>query len=261
MEDAKKASIGARSKPNPPYEPTPQERKAMEAHRARKETATPAAKIKVVDKDGRSEFHPDHPDPLYGTVMLLKTLGTTNHEFLQGIFGQLATLATLGQKLDQDTLNFMLSIINGINPKDETEAMIATQMAAVHLATLTLARRLDCVENLGQQDSAERAFNRLARTFTVQMEALKRHRTGGQQQVRVEHVHVHSGGQAVVGVVEKGGGTHKLEDQPHAKQITHAPQPPMWSSNKKGNPMQVASDAERPLPNARRKITGRPEKK
>jgi hypothetical protein len=63
-----------------------------------------------------------------------------------------------------------------------------------------------------QQDSAERALNKLARTFITQVEALKRHRTGGQQKVTVEHVHVHEGGQAIVGTVEhkaKGGADKK----------------------------------------------------
>jgi hypothetical protein len=47
--------------------------------------------------------------------------------------------------------------------------------------------------------------------------------------VTVEHVHVHSGGQAVVGVVEPAGGYRtKLEDRCHAAQIAHAPQPEMW---------------------------------
>ena len=57
--------------------------------------------------------------------------------------------------------------------------MMAAQMAAVHMATMTFARRLAHVENIAQQDAAERAFNKLARTFAVQMEALKRYRTGG----------------------------------------------------------------------------------
>ena len=38
---------------------------------------------------------------------------------------------------------------------------------------MTFARRLNHVDNLAQQDSAERAFNKLARTFTAQVEALK----------------------------------------------------------------------------------------
>jgi hypothetical protein len=40
----------------------------------------------------------------------------------------------------------------------------------------------------------------------MQMEALKRYRTGGQQKVTVEHVTVNDGGQAIVGAVTHGGG-------------------------------------------------------
>src|SRR5204863_8773989 len=86
-------------------------------------------------------------------------------------------------------------------PRDEIEAMLAAQMAAVHSATMTFTRRLAHVENIPQQDSAARAFNTLARTFTAQMEALKRYRTGGEQKVTVQHVTVNEGGQAVVGNV------------------------------------------------------------
>ena len=83
--------------------------------------------------------------------------------------------------------------------------MLAAQMAAVHMSTMTFARRLAHVENIPQQDSAERAFNKLARTFAAQVEALKRYRSGGEQTVRVEHVTVNEGGQAIVGNVSHGG--------------------------------------------------------
>jgi hypothetical protein len=52
----------------------------------------------------------------------------------------------------------------------------------------------------------------------VLLDALNRHRgKGGQQKVTVEHVDVHAGGQAVVGVVESpGGGDRSIsEDRPH----------------------------------------------
>jgi hypothetical protein len=84
--------------------------------------------------------------------------------------------------------------------------MLAAQMAAVHNATITFARRLAHVGNIPQQDSAERACNKLARTFASQVEALKRYRTGGEQTVRVEHVTVNEGGQAIVDNVTQGGG-------------------------------------------------------
>ena len=78
--------------------------------------------------------------------------------------------------------------------------MLAAQMAAVHNATMIFARRLNHVDNIPQQDSAERAFNKLARTFASQLEALKRYRSAGEQTVRVEHVTVNEGGQAIVGL-------------------------------------------------------------
>jgi hypothetical protein len=71
---------------------------------------------------------------------------------------------------------------------------------------------------------------------------------------------VHAGGQAVVGVVESPAGDQpKSEDQPHAKQIAHAPQSAVWSADKEREPLPVSGDAERPLPDARRDVPGRPE--
>ncbi len=43
------------------------------------------------------------------------------------------------------------------------------------------------------------------KAFAMQVEVLRRLRNGGQQFVRVEHVHVNEGGQAVIGNVKKGG--------------------------------------------------------
>ena len=107
--------------------------------------------------------------------------------------------------MDEEGLNFMLAMTKGIEPRDQVEAMLAAQMAAVHNATMTFARRLNHVENIPQQDSAERAFNKLARTFAAQVEALKPYRSSGEQTMRVEHVTVNEGGQAIVGEVTYGG--------------------------------------------------------
>jgi hypothetical protein len=67
-------------------------------------------------------------------------------------------------------------------------------------------------ENLNQ-------VNKLSRTYAAILEALNRHRGKGQQKVTVEHVHVHAGGQAVVGMVENpgGGDRTKSEEQPHVQ--------------------------------------------
>ena len=114
----------------------------------------------------------------------------------------------------------MLAVIKGIEPRDQVEAMLAAQIAAVHMASMTFARRLAHVDNIPQQDSASNAFNKLARTFATQAEALKRYRSGGEQKMTVQHVHVAEGGQAIVGNVnaptEGVGVRKKSEVQPHA---------------------------------------------
>ena len=101
----------------------------------------------------------------------------------------------------------MLAVVKGIEPRDQIEAMLAAQMAAVHMASMTLARRLANAENISQQDSA-RAFNKLTRTFAAQMRALKEYRSKGEQKMTVQHVHVAEGVQGIVGNVNssKAGG-------------------------------------------------------
>jgi hypothetical protein len=54
---------------------------------------------------------------------------------------------------------------------------------------------------------------RLLRAYATQAEALRRLRNGGSQTVRVEHVHVNEGGQAIIGNVRSGtaGAGHHFE--------------------------------------------------
>src|SRR5262245_37346560 len=216
-------------------------------------------RLKVREKKGKFEISHDHPDEMVGTRLLMKAVGANDSEFLDGFLHQLVSAGMEGRNPDSPGINFMLSVVKSVGPKDQIEAMLAAQMAAVHMATMTFARRLAHVDNIPQQDSAERALNKLARTFASQMEALNRHRGKGQQKVTVEHVHVHAGGQAVVGSVETlgGGDRPKSKDQPHA--IAHAPGATMPSTDTPREPVTVACDEERSLPDARRNVPGRAE--
>src|SRR5215208_1207657 len=142
----------------------------------------------------------------------------------------------------------MLAVIAGVEPRDEIEAMLAAQMAAVHRATMTFARRLNHVETIPQQDSAERAFTKLARTFAAQMEALKRYRTGGEQKVTVQHVTVNEGGQAVVGHVSAapgGGGWAKIRRRSHEQHACHAHEPALLRPLQAHGPAVPRSGCER----------------
>jgi hypothetical protein len=94
------------------------------------------------------------------------------------------------------------------------EAMLAAQMVAIHAAVMTSARRLAHCDTIQQIDAHERTLNKLTRTYVSQMEGLKKYRTGGGQTVRVEHVTVTAGGQAILGNVTHGGRGSSEKDEP-----------------------------------------------
>ena len=188
-----------------PYEPTPRERSAMEALIARREERKPAPSLKVTERKGGPEVGADHPDPGLGQALIMEALGLADIDFFGGLLRQLGNAAGKGGVVDEQNVNFMLAVVKGVEPQDQVETMLAAQMAAVHMATMTFARRLNHVESIAQQDSAANAFNKLARTFSAQMEALKRYRTGGEQKATVTHVTVNEGGQAVVGHITARG--------------------------------------------------------
>jgi hypothetical protein len=148
-----------------------------------------------------------------------------------------------------------INALIGIAPRDEFEGMIAAQLIACHNASMECYRRAMLPEQTfeGRQENLNQA-NKLSRTYAALLEALNRHRGKGTQKVTVEHVHVHEGGQAIVGTVEGPGGglTSRDKGQPHA--IAHTPSPTMSSPDTPRDPVPIARDEERPLPDARRKI-------
>ena len=215
---------------------------------ADREKETPAPKVKIVKaKDGSNALSNGHRDDTVDYALMAKALGTADADFIYPMISQLASVTGKGQDANEEFINFVLSVISGTAPRDRVEAMLAAQMAVVHLATMTFTRRLAHVDNIQQQDSAQNALNKLMRTFTNQMETLKRYRSGAQQTVKVEHVHVHEGGQAIVGNVEaRVGVATKAEEQTHAKAIAHAPEPEMRSAlQAERETVPVAGDEER----------------
>jgi len=81
-----------------------------------------------------------------------------------------------------------------------------------------------------QQEMAERAVNKLSRTFATLMGALKHYRTGGEQKLTVRHVSVSDGGQAIVGTITQAPRDVLPEKTPNATPaLTDARQIPMES--------------------------------
>jgi hypothetical protein len=115
-----------------PHEPEPPERAASEV--AQNKESPSALRLQISEKEGVPQIH--------APFLLMEALGTTDPDFLDGILRQLFTAGSRGGKADEQGLHFMISVIKGVKPRDQVETMLAAQMAAVHNATMTLARRL-----------------------------------------------------------------------------------------------------------------------
>lgn len=185
----------------PPPELNAREAAAIASHRARRQRAKPLPRQLVKLERGVSNLTDDHPDPLVGASLTMEAMGLTRVGELTALLHNVVDLTQRDRKADEPGINQMIAQIASVEPRDGVEAMLATQMAVVHQATLKVARTLRGVETIPQQDSASNSFNKLARTFAAQVEALKRYRSKGEQKVVVEHVTVNDGGQAIVGQV------------------------------------------------------------
>lgn len=124
---------------------------------------------------------------------IAKECGSNSKELGKMIFHQL---------LDSKIGIFEISSsIKEIAPKDHIEGMLAAQMIATHHAVMNCYRLAVESRTFDIMNNVYNSANKLTRTYTMQMEALNRHRGKGQQKMTVEHVHVNSGGQAIIGNV------------------------------------------------------------
>jgi hypothetical protein len=61
----------------------------------------------------------------------MQALGTADYDFALGIIKQVSNAAAKSGIPGEDEANFVLSVIRGIEPKDQVETMLAAQMAAL----------------------------------------------------------------------------------------------------------------------------------
>lgn len=140
---------------------------------------------------------------------VMSIFNTKHPEQAEALMGHCINMLARDEASDDHPGNdqrlFAVSIVADIKPRDAVERMLAVQMAATHIAMIRSGRWLANAQTIPQVQAHYSGFNKLARTYAAQVEALRKHRNGGEQTVRVEHVTVEAGGQAIVGNVQHGG--------------------------------------------------------
>jgi hypothetical protein len=261
MPKRKKPILPDSEQAEPLPSPREREKRAITDSAERVKNRRPRLSLKLRTKeDGRTlEIRPRHSDIDGWVARIRDAFGTTSLDFANSELSKLANALTpSGRVVSEETENAILAVIDGARPCDEIEAMLVGQMIVTHAFGLELMGRARRVEEIQQFDSAGNMMVKLLRTFVMQAEALAKLRRGGEQTVRVEHVHVHPGGQAVVGVVAPSPALRSAEEA-NAQQVAHAPQPALRSEDPKREAMPIARDAERAMPDARRAVPRRSE--
>jgi hypothetical protein len=243
-----------RPKPEPapqpakPYTPTPADLALMRRQDERAKARHRAPRVKLTQKSPRhtAALSVDHPDQALAYNALVATFGTVEVAAADWLLGHLlnATHRDKSKPVDQATLNGALATLHGLAPRDEAEAMLCAQMIATHAGAMEMLRSAMQADYADHFERCSNFATKLLRTYTAQMEALKRYRSGGEQKMTVEHVHVHAGGKAIVGPINSGEGagvSPKPEDQPHAKQIAYAPEPAMPGADPTRDRVPVSS--------------------
>jgi hypothetical protein len=218
-------------------------------------------------EDGKPMAQSPHSDDAGHVMQLLDVFGTRSSSFMSQALGTLEwTTRRRGEKAGESDLeiNASMAIVQAIDPDNELEAALAIQMAGCHALTCEMLGRAKQADDLTRLERYGNLAIKLQRTFTTQIEALARMRGKGQQTVRVEHVTVQPGGQAIVGDVHRhprgAGASEKAEDQPHGTgqpaECASLPSP-----DPLGNGVSFPGNAERPMQAARRPVARRASRK
>ena len=174
----------------PRYEPTERDKVAAANFQTKREAALVPTKFSVTKEKDTNFVKLDHPDTTIAQMHTMSALAVVDLHLYDSLISDLCQMGSRGGDPHQGELNHLLAVVRGIEPKDAVETLLAVQMAAIHKATIQVARRLKQVDTIQQQDSASTCLNKLARTFAMQVEALKKHRSTGEQTVNVKHLNV-----------------------------------------------------------------------
>lgn len=240
--------------------PDGHEQHAIERARRRVDERRPRVRVDLDQpKEGRLDIrgggHSDHDGWL---IRLQDAFGTNGTSFALSQLNQLIGACRENGKIDTARMNAMLAMIEAAKPEDELQAALAVQMAPVHYATTVVINRAMKVDQIHQFDSAAGMAVKFARAFAMQAEALAKLQRKGEQIVKV--VHVHSGGQAIVGNVSapgipadapdgtRGGVREEIKGQPHAKALPPAKAAPelspLWRRDEERAPVPLACGAD-----------------
>jgi hypothetical protein len=135
----------------------------------------------------------------------MKEVSGSDEEPLQErLLSQATGAVTDYQGRPLQNMEYAAAAMHGIKPQDGLEGLLAAQIVGMHTLAMEFMFRaaLKDQTDLGVEVNLNRAAKAVG-VFERLTDVLSRHRGQGGQKMTVEHVHVHKGGQAIVGAVSQ----------------------------------------------------------
>src|SRR5260370_41938218 len=164
----------------------------------------PPARIKIKGIQGNVvSFASPGPADHVWRRQLKAAFGTTSDAFVEVSLRQLQAAARLpGEGASEVAMNAAIAMIAADKPSNETEAALSVQGATLHMVAMAVMARIGGAGGGPHRlPGLASVTAKLIRAYCTTVETRRRLRGGGDQNIRVEHVHVHEGGQAIVGAV------------------------------------------------------------
>ena len=246
---------------NPPATPerTADEQALVDAWQSRPRVEQP---LQFTDGDAPGTVVPDTDDTALWYARLATAMGLRNEPMMEALINQATNCLGGGPA---QAPNVAVASIQSIGPRDGVEAMLAVQMTATHAAAMRMLHRAALDQpSFEIYDSIVNRATKLLRTYTMQVEALKRYRSAGEQRMVVQHVTVTAEQAAVQvngGAEPASGGrgaASKPEERSHgpgeSQAVAFEPEPAMRCPDTEGDALPVTGDTgERSVPDARRR--------
>ncbi|WP_338825258.1 hypothetical protein WDM22_21615 [Bradyrhizobium septentrionale] len=170
----------------------------------RRPRRTPPATVRIKGIQGNVvSFGSPGPADVAWRKQLKAAFGTTSDEFVDMALQHLERAARMPSDASSAlAINGAIAMITAFDPKSEVESALALQAACTHMAAMAVMSRIGGAGGGPQRlPGLASASAKLLRAYCTQIETYRRLRGGTEQNIRVEHVHVHSGGQAIVGAI------------------------------------------------------------
>ena len=204
----------------------------------------PSIILEPADGGGEHWTSPHNDENLWA-LQLADAFGTRSQAVIVTFMTQLQALCTDRQfeqktglwRLDENEFSAAIALVNTIKPRNEMEAALAAQMVAIHLLTMKVTAHA-ITEYYDNRMVA--TAGKLARTFAMQMDALRACRTRkptSRQSIKVrkelhQHVHYHD---------DRGG--KETGGQPHGRAARAADQcAALPSPQPGGEPVPLSCD-------------------